>query len=65
MDGAEVMAFSLREVPIAVNLLLEKANRSREDVDYFVLHQANKFMLEALQKKVKDSRGKAPYSDGR
>jgi 3-oxoacyl-[acyl-carrier-protein] synthase-3 len=60
MDGAEVMAFSLREVPIAVNLLLEKANRSREDVDYFVLHQANKFMLEALQKKLKIPEEKLP-----
>ena len=60
MDGSEVMAFSLREVPRAAELLLEKANVSKEDVDYFVLHQANKFMLEALRKKLKIPPEKLP-----
>lgn len=53
MDGAEVMAFSLREVPRAVNALLAKAETAPEAIDHFVLHQANRFMLEALRKKLK------------
>jgi 3-oxoacyl-[acyl-carrier-protein] synthase III len=60
MNGADVMAFSLREVPKALDLLLLKANQSKEDVDFFVLHQANKFMLEALRKKLKISEQKLP-----
>lgn len=52
MAGAEIMAFSLREVPRAANALLEKAGVAREAVDYVVLHQANRFMLEALRKKM-------------
>lgn len=53
MNGAEVMAFSLKEVPKAAEALLVKANQSKESIDFFVLHQANKFMLEVLRKKLK------------
>ena len=52
MDGAEVLTFSLQEVPKAIHALLEKMEFSKEEVDHFVLHQANKFMLEALRKKL-------------
>jgi 3-oxoacyl-[acyl-carrier-protein] synthase-3 len=60
MNGAEVMAFSLKEVPRAIDALLLKAGKTREDVDLFVLHQANKFMLEALRKKLKVPTEKLP-----
>ncbi|MBN3728445.1 ketoacyl-ACP synthase III [Burkholderia sp. Ac-20379] len=53
MNGAEVMAFSLAEVPRAADRLLERANLARDDIGCFVLHQANRFMLEALRKKMK------------
>lgn len=60
MNGAEVMAFSLREVPNAVDALLAKTRKNKEDVDFFVLHQANRFMLEALRKKMKVEEAKFP-----
>lgn len=60
MNGAEVMAFSLREVPKAAEALLVKAGKAIEDIDFFVLHQANKFMLEALRKKLKVPQAKLP-----
>ena len=53
MDGADVMTFSLTEVPKAVDALLAKTAMQREDIDLFVLHQANQFMLDALRKKLK------------
>lgn len=53
MNGADVMAFSLTEVPRAANRLLEQAGVSRDEIDCFVLHQANRFMLEALGRKMK------------
>lgn len=53
MNGAEVMAFSLKEVPRAADALLARSGLSRDQIDYFVLHQANRFMLEALRKKLK------------
>ncbi|QJD99018.1 ketoacyl-ACP synthase III [Massilia forsythiae] len=52
MNGAEVFAFSLREVPKAIDALLDKAGLAKDDIDYFVLHQANRFMLDALRKKI-------------
>lgn len=52
MDGAAVMSFSLREVPRAFTQLLDKTGTVSADYRYVVLHQANKFMLDALQKKL-------------
>lgn len=52
MNGAEVFAFTLREVPQAVERLLERAGLERDDVDLYVLHQANRFMLDALRRKL-------------
>jgi 3-oxoacyl-[acyl-carrier-protein] synthase-3 len=52
MNGAAIMTFSLKEVPRAAAELLEKAKLSRDEIDYYVLHQANKFMLDALRKKL-------------
>lgn len=60
MNGAEVMAFTLREVPRSVDALLSKAKLSMDDIDYFVLHQANRFMLESLRKKLKISADRMP-----
>jgi len=52
MNGGAVLNFTLREVPRAVLALLDKTQTTAEDYDRFVLHQANKFMLDALQKKL-------------
>jgi 3-oxoacyl-[acyl-carrier-protein] synthase III len=53
MDGPEIFNFSLREVPKTVTELLQKANITKEDVDFFIFHQANKFMIEQLRRKLK------------
>ncbi|HEX9947250.1 MAG TPA: ketoacyl-ACP synthase III [Allosphingosinicella sp.] len=52
MNGANVMTFTLREVPRTFARLLEKTGTVAGDYDHVVLHQANKFMLDALQKKL-------------
>jgi 3-oxoacyl-[acyl-carrier-protein] synthase-3 len=52
MNGANVMNFSLREVPRTFARLLELTGTTSQDVDRVVLHQANKFMLDALQRKL-------------
>jgi 3-oxoacyl-[acyl-carrier-protein] synthase-3 len=53
MDGPEIFNFSLKVVPSLVRQLLEKENLDMEEIDYFVFHQANKFMLESLRRKIK------------
>jgi 3-oxoacyl-[acyl-carrier-protein] synthase-3 len=52
MNGSEIFAFTLRSVPKLVNELLKVAALPAEMIDYFVFHQANEFMLEALRKKI-------------
>jgi 3-oxoacyl-[acyl-carrier-protein] synthase-3 len=52
MNGAAVMSFTLREVPEACRQLLERTGTNWDDYRYFIPHQANKFMLDALQKKL-------------
>lgn len=51
MNGSEVFTFTLKVVPKTVNSILEKACLDKEDIDYVIFHQANKFMLDILQKK--------------
>lgn len=51
MDGASIMNFSLDKVPDILEKILAKAACSRDNIDYFVFHQANKFMLDFLQDK--------------
>jgi 3-oxoacyl-[acyl-carrier-protein] synthase III len=53
MDGPEIFNFTLKVIPRVVNQLLEKSRMQLPDVDYFVFHQANKFMLEQLRKKIR------------
>jgi 3-oxoacyl-[acyl-carrier-protein] synthase III len=53
MDGAEIFNFSLQTVPKSIKQLLEKCQMTLEEIDFFVFHQANKFMLEALRRKIK------------
>jgi 3-oxoacyl-[acyl-carrier-protein] synthase-3 len=53
MNGPEIFNFTLKSVPAAVDSLLRRADRQASDVDYFILHQANRFMLEKLRDKMK------------
>lgn len=53
MNGGEIFTFTLSSVPDAVNKLLAKANVSLDQVDLFVFHQANRYMLEHLRKRMK------------
>jgi len=53
MDGPEIFNFSLKVVPKLVHVLLEKDQLALDDVDYFIFHQANRFLLEQLRKKIK------------
>jgi 3-oxoacyl-[acyl-carrier-protein] synthase-3 len=53
MNGPEVFAFSLEVVPEIIARLLAQAGLGMNDIDLFVFHQANLFMLQHLQKKLR------------
>ncbi|MDE1145346.1 MAG: ketoacyl-ACP synthase III [Azospirillaceae bacterium] len=52
MDGTQVFAFTLREVPAAIATTLDAAGWDAADVDRFVLHQANEMMIRRLGQKI-------------
>ena len=51
MDGAAIMDFALEHVPDAMAQILQQSGLTKEQVDYYVFHQANHFMLLYLQQK--------------
>lgn len=60
--GADIFNFALREVSPNAHQLLEYAQHSIENIDYFIFHQANYFMNESVRKKMKIPIEKVPYS---
>ncbi len=62
LNGLDVFNFSLKEVKPNVVELLEFAQEEKEEVDYFVFHQANKLINESIRKKLKLPEEKVPYS---
>jgi len=62
MNGAEVMAFTLREVPPLFEHLLAESGVSRETIDAVVLHQANQFLIDNLARKIGVPSARVPSS---
>ena len=60
MKGDEVFNFVQREVPPMVEQLLEKAKMSKDEVDFFMFHQPNKFILNKVADKLGVQRGRMP-----
>lgn len=52
MNGPEIFNFTLRIVPQTVDALLAKSGLTAGEVDLFVFHQANQYMLEHLRKRL-------------
>ena len=50
MNGSAIFNFTLETVPPLMKSLLAKSGLEKADVDYFVFHQANKYMLSTLRK---------------
>lgn len=53
MNGPEIFNFTIENVPELVRNTLEKNGLTLETVDYVIFHQANKYMLDYLRKKIK------------
>ena len=50
MNGSAIFNFTLDAVPALMKQILEKNQMEKDDVDYYVFHQANKFMLNTIRK---------------
>ena len=52
MNGAEIFTFTLDNVPPLIDDVLSKNGLAKDDIDLYVFHQANKYMLNFLRKKI-------------
>lgn len=62
LNGTEVFNFTLRQVPGLIEGILGEAGIAADDVDYFLFHQANAFMLSHLRKKARLPEDKVPLA---
>lgn len=50
MNGGAIFNFTLDAVPAMMKGILAKNKLSKEDIDFYLFHQANKFMLNTIRK---------------
>ena len=61
--GMDVFSFAITKPPISVKKMLEEKGLDKEkDIDYFLIHQANKLIVDRLVKKLKLPAEKVPYN---
>ena len=52
MDGPELVKFTMSAVPATIDKLLAETELVRDDIDYFLMHQATSFMLDHLENRL-------------
>ena len=62
MDGKAVFQFAVRQVPEVIRELLDAAEMAAEEVDWFILHQANQRIISAVAKRLKAGIEKFPMN---
>jgi 3-oxoacyl-[acyl-carrier-protein] synthase-3 len=62
LDGMDVFSFGIKRAPENVNKLIEEFQLDKEQINYFIFHQANLFMNEKIRKKLDLPSEKVPYS---
>ena len=53
MDGQEVFKFAVKKVPECITKVLEDTHTSKDEIAYFVIHQANYRIIESIAKRMK------------
>ena len=60
MDGSAVFNFVQRELPPAINDLVNRSGHIMDDIDWFIFHQPNKYMLQKLADSMRIPYNKVP-----
>ncbi len=61
MNGREVYRFALNEVPKTVETLLTRSGLGPKDIDFLILHQANRFMLNKIASRLEIPEDRIPH----
>ncbi len=61
INGMDVLSFAISRPPVSIKKLMDSYNLNTENVDYFLIHQANKLIVDRIVKKLKLPLEKVPY----
>ena len=61
MDGMATFNHAIKAIPKEIKSLLLKSDTEKEQIDYLVSHQANKFMIDFIIKRMKFDPSKVPF----
>lgn len=61
INGMDVFSFAITKPPISIKKMMEKYGLTADNVDYFLIHQANKLIVDRIVKKLKLPKEKVPY----
>ena len=61
INGMDVFSFAITKPPISIKKMMEKYKLTTDNVDYFLIHQANKLIVDRIVKKLKLPIEKVPY----
>jgi 3-oxoacyl-[acyl-carrier-protein] synthase III len=64
MDGREIFNFVMKFAPATIKKCIEKNKLSEEDIDLYILHQASKYIVSMLTKRMKVDKNKVPFDAG-
>lgn len=61
MDGMTTFNHAVSVLPKGIKQILKETGRTAEEIDYLVSHQANKFMIDFIVKRIKFDPAKVPF----
>ena len=62
MDGQEVFKFAVKKVPECIQEVLEITGTEKEDIRWYLLHQANSRIIQSAAKRLKEPEEKFPMN---
>lgn len=62
MAGQDVFKFVIRTIPLTIQQVIEKNKSTKDEIRFYVLHQANQRILESVAKKLKEPIEKFPMN---
>ncbi len=61
INGMDVLSFAISRPPISIKNVMDKYQLNTDNVDFFLIHQANKLIVDRIVKKLKLPLEKVPY----
>lgn len=64
MEGSEIFNFTVSRIPELISATLEAEIKKTEDIDYYIFHQANTFIIKYIAKKLNVDMSRVPVNIG-